>query len=175
MDRTFVGDLQQLGALGVGEIVAVDGDHTFEPVDHPRPARPWFVVGTLGAVARMHLSVGDLHRDPIERQPLAIRIHPQRHRRARTERSAEQVVRRGAGIESTDRLGLVGEQAVPSDHDMIEERPLGGLGDHDRRRCARRVERPALVDDIAVGECPDHAGRERRIASIGQQMVGPVE
>ena len=64
---------------------------------------------------------------------------------------------------------------MPSDDDVVQERPLGGLGDDHRRRRPRRIEGATLVDDVAVGEGSDRVRGETGIVTVGEQVVGAVE
>ena len=81
----------------------------------------------------MDLAVGYLDGDPIKRELLTVGVHAQRHRGAGAEGRSEEVIRGRAGVEATDRGRLVGEQAMLTDHDVIEERTLSRLSHHHRR------------------------------------------
>src|SRR4029077_19971477 len=61
------------------------------------------------------------HLHPLQRELLAVGVHPQGHRGAGAEGAQQQVVRRRSGVGPADALGLVGEQAVMGRHDLLEE------------------------------------------------------
>ena len=93
MYRALVRDDQQLLAIHFREFVTINTDHSFELIDHAHAMGKLFVVGTLEAIVGVHFSVAHLDCHTIKREILAIGIHAQRHRRARTERGSQEFIR----------------------------------------------------------------------------------
>ncbi len=119
VDGAAVSDGEEALALRVVE-VAVEGDRAAEAVDLAlfRLAR--------GAILRVEPVVLDVDRDAFERPVLAVGVHPQRHRGARPERGAEEIVGRRSLVRPTDGDRLVGDEGVLANGDAGAE--AGGRG-----------------------------------------------
>ena len=87
MHRAFVGDSQECGALIIVEITS-DRDTSLEVVDERTGS---FDAGV--AILRVGLGMADFDGDSAERKTFAVCVQPKRHRRARSERRAEKIVR----------------------------------------------------------------------------------
>ena len=142
MNGAAVGDLGEAGALRVVER-AVEGERAAEPVD---VALLRFAVG---AVLGVEAVVLDVDGDAGERPLLAVGVHPQRHRRARPERRAEEVVGRRPLVRPADLRRLVGDEAVLPDGDAGAEAGGG------------RMDGDAVVHDLGevLGGRRHRAGR----------------
>lgn len=83
--------------------------------------------------------VVDGHLHPLQRPVLPTGVHPDGHRGAGSERRAEQAVGPWSGIASTERLGLVSEETMGSDHNLVREGAGTGFGHHGAHRHDRKV------------------------------------
>lgn len=169
MHGALVRDAEEGGALVVVE-VAGDDDAALEVVDERSSS---FYAGV--AVLGVGLGVADLHCDAVERKSFAVGVEPERHRRACSERRAEEVVRRWAGVEAADVDRFVREEAVIADHDVVQEGSLSGLGHHHWRARARRRCGRVLIDEESLRPARDHPCGVDGVIWSGQEVVRSVE
>jgi len=105
MDRTLVGDLQQLGAHA-GVEIALKRDRPLDAIEHA-------FLGLAGfAIGRVDLAVLQCNRDAAKRQRFAIGVKAQSHRRAGAERREQIPVGIRTAVEPASGNRLIGNQPI---------------------------------------------------------------
>src|SRR5205823_3676325 len=124
MDRTLVGDLERLESLLLGE-VPIKGDLALDPIEHALPGL------TLGAVFRVNPRVAQPHRHARERPLCPSRIQRDGHGGSGAQRRQEQIIGSGTAIGATGGHGLVGDQSVAPEGDLLDESQRAAAHDHE--------------------------------------------
>ena len=114
-------------------MLAIEHDLALDAVDE---ARFGF---TIGAILGVNAGVAQPHRDAGERQLLAPRIEPQRHRRARAEAHEQAFVGIGTGVLAADRARLVGNEPVPAVEQVLSKQALAVFHNDDSTGGHRRL------------------------------------
>src|SRR5690606_39230933 len=114
MHRAFVRDLEEAGELLVAQL-SLELEIPFDAIQ---------LTGlrfTLRAVDRVNFRVPQPDRHCFERPPLASSVERHGHRRAGAEGGEQEVVGGRSRLGSAELHGLVGDQAVTADGDLLDE------------------------------------------------------
>jgi len=124
MHRAHVGNLEEALALRFFER-ARELDRALKAVDLALSCL------AFGAIRRVNLVVAQPDDDPLERQSLALRIHPQRHRRAGAEGRKQIVIGPRPAIVAASGFRFVGRKAVRTDGNRLGVAAFSRFGHHD--------------------------------------------
>jgi hypothetical protein len=114
MDRTFVGDLQQFGALFLRKL-AGDRDRPLDPIEHA------LFRLAFGAVIGVDPRVAEANSHARERPRFPSRIQRDGHGRSGAERREQQIVGSRPPVGPTGCHRLVGDQPVTPGGDLLRE------------------------------------------------------
>src|SRR5437588_6756416 len=123
MHRTLLGDLECFGTLLLVER-PVQSDLALDPVEQA-------LFGlAFGAVDGVDSRVAEPHRHALERPPFPSRIQRDGHGRSGAEGGQQQIVRAGPAVGPTGGDGLVGDEPVAPDGDLLDESLRAAAHDH---------------------------------------------